>query len=622
MSEVQFSQSRDFTAKGISREDMRKIVSVYGKDLEDIYTLGPGQRWILNAGIKNNSSFIMQMLFKADISLDLKEFRQKVCDVCRRQEALRFAYAYTELSKPYIVVLKNRTAELHFDDISSLSPKKQEDILARVGAADRKRGFDLEKDPLLRIKVYKLEESKHAFLFSMHHINADGTSVGLLMKEIFVDYVLNQDTVDLPWSFSYKNYAQHLESIDKEKELDFWRDYLKGIPEQDALPGENENHEGYQNDVETVLFSEDLLKKLQEAQKRFRTTQFNILAASWAVMMSRINGDEDVVFGIMSSGRAPGPGKNMMLAGGFALALPLRVRLNGVKRISQLFPEIQSGLINTMQHCYCSANELDEALERKKPVFSYILNCQNFMNGNEGQDMAFPGFQVLEVNLSGDMSYDLVACFTTTTEGYGIVFGYNSEAFARETIRLYADCFLKTLEAVVTDEDMRISDAPAFEQDIFKRTRNAALFSNLKKVLNLKKLSELKQLSDDDLIRLAKDVRIRLCRQGEKVFDIKDSTEDIIFVIRGKFEFWIERDDGWSIPISIQKDGDMLNMAAMFKDNRARYGAVTYSEEGELLYIPYKTFTWLLEEYPEISRWIIRKLLVSLDNAQHLWVNS
>ena len=43
-------QANRFTAKDIAPDDLQKILTVYGQDLDDIYSLGPGQHWILNAG--------------------------------------------------------------------------------------------------------------------------------------------------------------------------------------------------------------------------------------------------------------------------------------------------------------------------------------------------------------------------------------------------------------------------------------------------------------------------------------------------------------------------------------------------------------------------------------------
>ncbi|HEX3111038.1 MAG TPA: condensation domain-containing protein, partial [Thermoanaerobaculia bacterium] len=50
--------------------------------------------------------------------------------------------------------------------------------------AEMVRGFDLENDVLLRATLVRLSEREHILLVTMHHIAADGWSIGVLMREI------------------------------------------------------------------------------------------------------------------------------------------------------------------------------------------------------------------------------------------------------------------------------------------------------------------------------------------------------------------------------------------------------------------------------------------------------
>lgn len=620
MSEYEAPYPVSFTAADISQNDIQKILSCYGQDLEDIYTLGAGQRWILNICRKNDSSFILRILFKADIPVDPLSFRRKVNEVSRRQESLRFAYIYENLSKPYVAVLKNRTAELHFEDLSAMSPERQDTFLLKAGEEDAKRGFDLKKDPLLRITVFKLEGNRHAFLLSMHHINLDGMGVGVLLKEIFIDYSQNIDTAVMPEVFSYKSYARYLEKTETSKELSYWKEYLKDIPESVKLPGMMDSHQSCRNAVETVLFPAGLRDRLLEAQKSLKTTEFNLLTAAWVIMLNRISGTEDVVFGVIASGREPGPERNMFLAGNFALVLPLRVRPDGEKKISDILKEIQFGLGGAMKYSHCTADELDEALGRKQPTINCFLDYQNFMYESQDTDIGIPGFQMMEVNQSGDMSYDLVVCFAPTPKGYGVVFGYNAGVFSSDTIRLYGDCFLKTLEAVISGNDIRVSETPDFDISKFEYAKNASLITDLKKVLLLKKLFPEKTIDDKDLLRLAGKSFVRKFAQEEKIFSRGDAVKEAVFIVKGLVEAWAEQKNGWSVPMGILKEGEILNIEACIDDLCYRHTAISYTEETELLFMPKEEFRWLLRSSPEISFDILKDFLYKLWGLESMWL--
>ena len=612
----------DVVCKDITQKDFDKIGSLYGANLEDIYDIGAGQKWILDTSIRNNSSFVMSMLFKADIPVNPKSFREKVNEVSRKQESLRFAYVHKGLSKPYIVLLRNRLIELHFDDISAFSAERQKDIMNMAHDSSIRRGFDLEKDSLVRITVYKLAENRHAFLMTMHHINSDGTSVGLLMKDVFIDYALNLSSDDFPMLFSYKSYAQYLESIDKADELSCWKEYLNGIPESNTIPGMQQSVDSCHNASETVLYSPELEAKLEQAQKKFKTTQFSILAAAWSVMMNRINGSEDIVFGIMSSGREMGPDKNMLLTGGFAIAVPLRLHVSENKHISEILKEVQSGMILSTKCPHCSIGEIEDALGRNEPIFSYILNCQNFMSGSETNDVGIPGFQVMSVDMSGDMSSDLTVCFTSTTEGNGIVFGYNEDVFSKETVALYAECFMSTLDAIASGEDVLVSELPEFEEEKFEAAKNESMLSELKRAALIKELPFLDICSDADKIKVARDSTIRVYKRNEKIYDYNDNMESVICVIKGTVSISVQRDDGWIVPSESIRDGELYCLDSFLNEVTAKSSALSDSDECIVAFIPSTTMKWLLTEYPELCIELLKELIICYDRLSYMYVNN
>lgn len=351
--------ANNFTAKNIDPADLNRIMSLYGDNVQDVYELGAGQKWMFEKGKKNKSAFFMQMMLKAEIDIDPFSFRKKVDEVCSKRETLRFAYVHKQMKKPYSVELKNRKAELHFDDLSDVPIDEEDAKLESLCDADRRRGFDLEKDPLIRIRVYKLSgEKRHAIMISQPHINSDGTSVGLLIKDIFIDYVLKIPDFKQNDLFSYKKYAEYLETIDKKAELDYWKEYLDGIPEHQPLPGAKAASGEFSEMVHFVPFSPETEKALQEAQKRYKTTVYNILQASWGVMMNRITGSEDVIFGAISSGRDPGMYQCMDLVGGFIKVLPVRVKVTDDTKFSALVKQIQSEFAKSMNYSHCSPEEI------------------------------------------------------------------------------------------------------------------------------------------------------------------------------------------------------------------------------------------------------------------------
>ena len=155
--------------------------------------------------------------------------------------------------------------------------------------SDRRRGFDLENDPLLRITIFSTaEENTYAIISSQPHINDDGASEMMMFKEIFIDYALG-DKVKLPeiGIGSYQNYAKWLEGLDRDSELKYWKELLANTP-QTHLPGRiNTNLDP---EVNSLLLSfspeEDVI--ISKLQTRYGATLNSIAQSAWAVMLQKI----------------------------------------------------------------------------------------------------------------------------------------------------------------------------------------------------------------------------------------------------------------------------------------------------------------------------------------------
>ena len=82
------------------------------------------------------------------------------------------------------------TAELRLPvvDLAVLPAERREAEALRLATEEAQRPFDLERGPLLRATLLKLEEQEHVLLLNMHHIVSDGWSMGVLVREVAALY--------------------------------------------------------------------------------------------------------------------------------------------------------------------------------------------------------------------------------------------------------------------------------------------------------------------------------------------------------------------------------------------------------------------------------------------------
>src|ERR1700719_747601 len=108
-----------------------------------------------------------------------------------------------------------------------------------------RRPFDLERGPLLRCRLWKLEEKRHWLLCNMHHIISDGWSLGVLIREMNELYGSLREgkasaLPELP--IQYADYAvwqrQWLQGETLQRLLHFWKLQLADCPQMLPLPAD------------------------------------------------------------------------------------------------------------------------------------------------------------------------------------------------------------------------------------------------------------------------------------------------------------------------------------------------------------------------------------------------
>src|SRR5205807_7931123 len=195
-------------------------------------------------------------------------------------------------------------------DATQFSPQEQDDLVHEYQQADRQYGFVREQAPLLRLTVFRLGAHHHQFLWSFHHAILDGWSVSLLLQEFFARYqaLAQGRQPQLAASRPYRDYIAWLQQQDQQAAGDFWRQLLKGLTAPTPLPlkaahalsqPEAEPSYGQQK----LQLRQAVSQSLQTVARSLHITLNTLLQASWAYVLSRYSGQDEVLFGMVVAGR-------------------------------------------------------------------------------------------------------------------------------------------------------------------------------------------------------------------------------------------------------------------------------------------------------------------------------
>lgn len=127
------------------------------ENLQDIYPLSPMQQGMLFHALHQPKSraYFEQMRYEIDGVLDVEILKQSWQLIHNRHDVLRTVFVHNKSAKLLQMVLKYREVDFVFADLSTLDSNQQAEHIANFQAHDRAKDFDLTKDRLSRVSLFK-----------------------------------------------------------------------------------------------------------------------------------------------------------------------------------------------------------------------------------------------------------------------------------------------------------------------------------------------------------------------------------------------------------------------------------------------------------------------------------
>jgi non-ribosomal peptide synthase protein (TIGR01720 family) len=364
-----------------------------GEDIEDFYPLSSLQEGLLFHGLyaPEDDFYITQAGYRIrDLDVPaVKRAWQKIVD---RHPALRTAFVWENVARPFQVVHRHVKLPFRLEDLRGLSSIEQQERLAAYHEADRRRGFQLNKAPLLRLALFQIDDNCHQLVLSHHHIILDGWSMSLVSKEAFALYeVYSQgQELQLEPSRPYRDFIAWLKQQNPVEAESFWRRMLKDFTVSTpivpglgngSLPREKTGYSEQQLELSAATTA-----ALLSLGRLHHLTMNTIVMGAWALLLSRYTGRRDVLFGVVMSGRPPDLAGVESMIGLFINTLPMRIRLSANDSLCYWLQEIQRQQVEMQAYEYSSLAEVQQWSEvpRGEPLFDNIFTFENYpMTRNE-----------------------------------------------------------------------------------------------------------------------------------------------------------------------------------------------------------------------------------------------
>ncbi|MFD0635615.1 amino acid adenylation domain-containing protein [Catenulispora yoronensis] len=213
------------------------------------------------------------------------------------------------------------------------------DAAADPALADRllldvvRRPFDLAREVPVRALLVRVGDEEYVLSVVVHHIAADGWSAAILAEEIGAAYLGRAEVPAESVVVQYGDFAHWQRNRMTGAALGaltaFWRSELNGAPLVVELPADRPRppRQRFDGAALPLVVPAALAVRIRALAALAGCTEFMVLAAAFAAMLSAYSGQHDVLFGTPVAGR-PHPDVERTV-GSFANTVVLRADLSG-----------------------------------------------------------------------------------------------------------------------------------------------------------------------------------------------------------------------------------------------------------------------------------------------------
>ena len=323
----------------------------------DGYPLSHGQYrlWLLNSLRPGNPAYNLPAGFRLKGPFRSDLFARAIGLLIARHEILRTAF-FWKAGAPWQRIFSAGECGVMVD----LADRRGQDpdmIIEEISVQNSLYCFDLEKAPLLNIRVIRIGEDDHLLFLNIHHIICDGWSIEIMLQEVSSYYTaLQSDPGYEPpaLSLQYKDFAVwqrssgHPAGLPEHRE--FWVDHLRDAStvidmSADGIRPKNRSGKGGQR---RLTFPPDLSHELRRLAVDADASLFMTLLSLIRILLMKYSGQRDLTLGVVMAGRTHSELDQQV--GFYVNTLPMRSIIDPGRSFMDFLSEERERILAGFQH--------------------------------------------------------------------------------------------------------------------------------------------------------------------------------------------------------------------------------------------------------------------------------
>ncbi|PWE40846.1 hypothetical protein C9I50_14735 [Pseudomonas prosekii] len=426
--------------------------------------------WFLAQMDGGNSAYNIAASLRLRGRLDVAALQRALARIVERHATLRSRFVEHH-DQPQVSIDAAATLHLRVEDWRDQAQSPQA-LRARI-QAEAAQPFDLQHGPLIRGSLLTLADDHHVLLLTLHHIVADGWSMGVLTAELIALYqAFSQGEADpLPaLAVQYGDFARWqrrwLSGEVLQRQSEYWQQALAGAPALLLLPTDRPRpaQQDYAGSSVDIRLDEQLTAALKALSQRHGTTLYMTLMAAWAAVLSRLSGQDDVVIGSPAANRQRAEVEGLI--GLFVNTLAVRIDTSGELDVAALLARVKTQTLAAQAHQDLPFEQVVEVTRPTRslaysPLFQTSLAWHNLEN---------PALTLADLRVEGLAEASHFAKFDVSLslgEGQGRISGvleYATALFDQSTAKRFAGYFNRLLQAMVANDQALLAQVDLLDE--------------------------------------------------------------------------------------------------------------------------------------------------------------
>lgn len=430
--------------------------------------------WFLDQLAGGNSPIynMLPIVFEARGTLHMDVMKEVFNEIITRHKVLSYRFGYHKGEpRQWPGNSKNVEFTVYKLDTKSESEEQIQEIILSEG----EKPFDLQSGtPLIRMGIIELSDVHHILILTLHHICADGWSLGQLSMELssLYDARIRGKKISLPpINIQYGDYAHwernYLDKLRLQQKMLKWMDLLSEAPTFLELPTDRPRPrlQSFNGNTHAFTLDAQATKNIYRLSRESGCTPFMILVSIFGILLAKYSRQDDIVVGSPISNRIHS--QTQPLIGLFLNTIPLRIRLHDNPDFNEVLRRVKKMSITAFEMADVPFDEILQALNIERslnhtPLFQVLFALQNTPN----ETFKAGDLELHELEPENSKApFDLVLSMEENNEKIHGRFRYNTDLFDALTISRLSGHFVQLLHILIENPGTNVMEVSVTTPD-------------------------------------------------------------------------------------------------------------------------------------------------------------